>query len=142
MNMFEPFLSKDTEKYISNVLKSSFIGEGEVVENFENMLSKKLGLKNPVALNSGTSALHLSLILSNVSIGDEVIIPAQTFIATGLAVLMAGAKPVFADIDLNTGNINPESVNEKLNKKTKAVIAVHWGGNPCDLKELNKICKK
>jgi perosamine synthetase len=94
---------------------------------------------NPVALNSGTSALHLALIIANVREGDEVIIPAQTFVATGLVVLMVGAKPVFADIDPTTGNISPTSILEKITSRTKAIIPVHWGGYPCDMDEINKI---
>jgi perosamine synthetase len=83
--------------------------------------------------------LHLALIASGVGPGDEVIIPAQTFIATGLAVLYVGAKPIFADINLLDGNISVESIKSKITNKTKAIIPVHWAGYPCDLDEINKI---
>jgi perosamine synthetase len=80
---------------VKDVLDSTFLSEGDVVKDFEGELYNKLGLINPVALNSGTSALHLALILAGVKEGDEVILPAQTFIATGLVILMQKAKPVF-----------------------------------------------
>jgi perosamine synthetase len=96
----------------------------------------------PVAVNSGTSALHLALVLSGVGPGSEVILPPQTFVASGLAVLMCGAKPVFADIDRFTGNIDSNLLLEKITPRTKAIMPVHWGGYPCDLDEINAIALK
>ncbi len=120
-------------------LDDGHLSEGLRVHLFEHRLYERLGLVNPVAVNSGTSALHLALVLAGVGSGDEVILPAQTFIATGMAVLMCGAKPVFADIDPETGNISVSSVAEKLSERTKAIIPVHWAGLPCDINELNLI---
>jgi perosamine synthetase len=94
-----------------------------------------------VTLNSGTTALHLALVLAGVQSGDEVIIPPQTFIATGMAVLMQGATPVFADIQYNTANIEPGSIRKKITSRTKAIIPVHWAGYPCDLDEINEIAR-
>jgi perosamine synthetase len=82
------------------------------------------------------------LVASGVGPGDEVIIPAQTFIATGLAVLYVGAKPVFADINKFDGNISVESIKSKITSKTKAIIPVHWGGYPCDMDEINELALK
>ena len=133
-----------SEEAIANAaaaLRSGFVSEGKQVKRFEEELAVRLGLVRPVALNSGTSALHLALILAGVQPGDEVIIPPQTFIATGMAVLMREATPVFADIQYGTGNIDPASVREKITAKTKAIIPVHWGGYPCDLGEINEIAK-
>ena len=123
-------------------LRSTYVSEGKLVREFEQKLSQKAGLTNPVALNSGTSALHMALILAGAGHGDEVIIPAQTFIATGMAVLYQNAAPVFADIQSDTGNIDPESVREKITSRTKAIIAVHWGGYPADMDEINSIAKE
>ncbi|MGD0349456.1 MAG: DegT/DnrJ/EryC1/StrS family aminotransferase [Verrucomicrobiota bacterium] len=120
-------------------LRSGFISEGKQVRRFEQELTARLGLIRPVTLNSGTTALHLALVLAGVKAGDEVIIPPQTFIATGMAVLMAGATPVFADIRYETGNIAPDAILKKITKKTKAIIPVHWAGYPCDLDEINGI---
>jgi perosamine synthetase len=90
-------------------------------------------------LNSGTTALHLALVIAGVGPGDEVIIPPQTFLATGMAVLMQGAIPVFADIQVHTGNLESASVQKKITNRTKAIIPVHWAGYPCDLEEINQI---
>jgi perosamine synthetase len=104
-------------------------------------MEEEFGYKNGVAVNSCTSALHLALLLAGVKAGHEVILPAQTFVATGMAVLYCGARPVFSDIDKETGNIDPIDVLEKINSKTKAVISVAWGGNPCSI-YLYDICKE
>lgn len=98
--------------------------------------------KYSIATNSGTSALWVALKAAGVKAGDEVIIPAYTFIATASSVLMANGIPVFADIDINTGNMDPESVKEKISKKTKVIMPVHIGGSPCDLDSLNTLAKK
>ncbi len=135
--IFNTYIDKSAFSSIEKILASSFLSEGKLVKEFEKELSDKLNLVNPVALNSGTSALHLAMVLSNIGPGDEVIIPAQTFVATGLVVLQQGAKVVFADIDYSTGNLSLSSVKEKVTERTKAIILVHWGGYPCDLVEIN-----
>ena len=117
----------------AEALRSTLVSEGRMVKRFEEELSRQIGLSNPVAVNSGTSALHLGLVLAGVGAGDEVILPAQTFVATGLVVLMQGAKPIFADIQPMTGNIDPLSVRAKITEKTKAIMPVHWAGYPCDM---------
>src|SRR5437016_4952236 len=122
-----------------STLRSGFLSEGKQVKRFEEELRHRLGFIGPVALNSGTSALHLALVVAGVTRGDEVIIPPQTFIATGMAVLMQAAVPVFADIQYQSGNIDPDSIRQKISSKTKAIIPVHWGGYPCDLDEINEI---
>lgn len=139
--IFNTFIDQTAFSKVNNVLESTFLSEGKLVKEFEDQLVENLGLKNPIAVNSGTSALHLALVLSNIGLGDEVIIPAQTFVATGLVVLQQGAKVVFADIDYETGNISLASIKEKLTSKTKAIILVHWGGYPCDLDEINAFAK-
>lgn len=142
MEFFTVSITKSAQKRVVDVLKSGFISEGKVVKAFELALSDRLGVKNPVAVNSGTAALHLGLVAGGIQPGDEVIIPAQTFVATGLAVLMQGAVPVFADIQYETGNIDPVSIQEKITSQTRAIIPVHWGGYPCDMAEINTIAKK
>ncbi|SRR6266446_233281 len=124
-----------------STLRSGFLSEGKQVKRFEEELVARLGLVRPVTLNSGTTALHLALVLAGVQPGDEVIIPPQTFIATGMAVLMQGATPVFADIQYNTANIEPDSIRKKITRRTKAIIPVHWAGYPCDLDEINEIAR-
>jgi perosamine synthetase len=142
MNFFHTHVSPHAVESATEVLKSGWLSEGHIVKEFEAALSSHLGLSNPVTVNSGTSALHLALSLCGVGLGDEVILPAQTFVATGLAILMQGAAPVFADIDPLTGNLLPTSVAERITSRTKAVIPVHWGGYPCELDEINAIAEQ
>lgn len=141
IELFETRITPKAKQLVNQVLDSGFLNQGKMVDQLETELSSSWGLKNPVTLNSCTSSLHLALILSGVQPGDEVILPAQTFIATGLAVLMVGAIPVFADITKD-GNINPEDVHRKVSRKTKAIIVVHWGGNKANMLGISEIAKK
>lgn len=142
ITLFNTFIHPSAHKRVGVILKSGFLGEGAVVKEFEDRLAKELGFLNPVTVNSGTSALHLALVLAGVSRGDEVVLPAQTFIATGLAVLYVGAKPIFADIQYKTGNIDPRGIEKKITPKTKAIMPVHWNGYPCDMDEIKQIARK
>lgn len=142
MNFFNTHISEQSIQLAADTLRSTHVSAGELADRFEKELASKLRLINPVTLNSGTSALYLALAVAGVNSGDEVIIPPQTFIATGLAVLMHNARPVFADIQYETGNIDPTSIRRKITGKTKAVIPVHWGGYPCDLDEINEISEE
>lgn len=135
MEFFDTPITVAARAGVDLCLDSGRLSEGSVVRRFEKQIEQEFGMRNCVAVNSGTSALHLALILAGVGPGDEVILPAQTFVSTGLAVLYCGAKPVFADISMD-GNISVESVIYNISKKTKAIIAVSWGGNPCDLDDL------
>lgn len=142
LNIYNTYISPLAAEKINQVLASTFISEGVKVQEFENKLSSELGLTHPVALNSGTTALHLALDVAGIKSGDEVILPAQTFVASGLTILQQQAKPVFADIDYSTGNVSIESIKEKLTPRTKAIMPVHWGGYPCDMDEINELAKK
>jgi len=139
MDFVNTYISEKSIQLATDVLRSTFVSAGKIADKFETELGNQLGLVNPVTLNSGTSALYLALAVAGVRPGDEVIIPAQTFIATGFSVLMHYATPVFADIQLKTGNIDPNAIRQKITDKTKAIIPVHWGGYPCDLDEINDI---
>jgi dTDP-4-amino-4,6-dideoxygalactose transaminase len=117
-----------------------FKSEGDYVDHPVDVFEDKLrgfGVKNPIATNSCTSALHMALLLSNVGPGDEVILPAVTFVATGLAVLYCGAKPVFCDTDLGSGVASVESIISNITDKTKAIIVVDWCGYPYNLRALD-----
>lgn len=127
---FHTFIGKTAKQRVNRVLDQGWLNEGKNVQKFEHRLSKLLDLPNLLTTNSCSSSLLLCLL--DIDVKDhEVILPAQTFIATGMAVLAAGGKPVFADIDPNTGNLDPTKI--KVTDKTKAIIPVLWGGNPCDL---------
>lgn len=142
MEFFHTHISPRAVELVKKTLESTWLSEGEMVAKFEDELSMQLGVINPVAVNSGTSALHLGLIVAGVKQGDEVILPAQTFVATGLVILQQLAKPVFADIQYETGNIAPDSIRQKITDRTKAIMPVHWGGYPCDMEEINQIASE
>jgi len=142
INIFNTYIDKKAYLQLSSVLKSTFLSEGKMVKIFETQLARKLGLKNPITVNSGTSALHLALDLAGIKEGDEVITTPQTFVATAIAILYQKAKPVFADIQYETGNIDPKAIKKKITKKTKAILIVDWAGYPCDLDEIQKIAKE
>ncbi len=131
------------EKEVSKCLHDESWGIGsKVIDRLCSSFSEYHDAKFAIATNSGTTALWVALKAAGVKAGDEVIVPAYTFIATASSVLMANGIPIFADIDLNTGNIDPKSVEEKISDKTKAIMPVHIGGAPADLDALNLIAKK
>lgn len=115
---------------VTEVLKSGWWGQGKVVEQFEKELANRYHKKYCVTVNSATAALHLSMKLLDIHEGDEVILPALTFVSDGLAPLYVGAKPVLADIEPNTYCISPEDIARKTTENTKAVISVDFAGHP------------
>lgn len=142
MDLFNIHISKKSIELAVDALSSTWINEGKRVKELETILRDRFYFSNPIAVNSCTSALHLALVCSDIGPGDEVILPAQTFVATGTAILQAGAKPVFADIDPSSGNLDPFKLEEKITPNTKAIICVHWGGYPCDMVSINSIAQK
>ncbi|MEW6303170.1 MAG: DegT/DnrJ/EryC1/StrS family aminotransferase [Verrucomicrobiota bacterium] len=142
ISFHQPCISPKAGEKVTAVLQSGWVNEGDVVLEFEQALAKFPGMAHPVALNSGTAALHLALAVAGVGPGDEVILPPQTFIATGLVVLMQRAAPVFADINPRTGNITPESIAAKITPRTKAIMPVHWAGYPCDMDEIHAVARQ
>lgn len=136
----KPIISEEEITAVEAVLKSGMLAQGEAVKAFENSFSKYLSVKESVAVTNGTIALDLALKALNIKQGDEVITTPFTFIATANSILFQGAKPVFADIDEKTFNMNPEEVLKKITKKTKVVLGVHLFGQPFDVKALKEIC--
>ncbi len=139
MDFFHTSISPRAIALAEETLRSTFVSEGRRAQQFESRLAEQLGLIGPVVVNSGTSALHLALAIAGVGPGDEVILPAQTFVATGMAILMQRATPVFADIQPQTGNLDPDSVRGKITARTRAIMPVHWAGYPCDMDEINDV---
>ena len=125
---------------LKDVIQSGWLSEGKYTREFERRLSGYIGTKHAVALSAGTAALHLALLSKGIGKGDEVIVPAFTFIATANAVGFTGATPVFAEIDPGTLNISPESIEAKITGRTKALIVVHFFGRPCEMDRITKIC--
>ncbi|MBI2662472.1 DegT/DnrJ/EryC1/StrS family aminotransferase [Candidatus Woesearchaeota archaeon] len=142
ITLFKVHMPKSVIKPLKNTLLSGFIGQGPKVEEFENILGNYIGNKYVLTLNSCTSAIQLALRLCNVGFGDEVISTAMTCTATNEPILALDAKIIWADINPTTGNIDPKSIKNKITNKTKAIIAMHWGGYPPDLKEINIIAKE
>lgn len=127
---------------VVDVLKSDYITMGSKIDEFEQSICKYLGAKYGVAVSSGTAALHGAMFGLGIQPGDEVITTPMTFAATSNAILYLGGTPVFADIDPNTGNINPIEIEKKITPKTKAIVPVHYAGLPCDMGAIREIADR
>ena len=138
----KPYIIDTDKKHIYEVFKKNKYADGFYQKECENFIKTKIETNFVALTQNCTSALEIAMILINLKKNDEVIMPSYTFTSTANAVLLRGAKPVFADINLRDANLNIDSVKKKINKKTKAIIVVHYGGNSCDMKEFVKIKKK
>jgi perosamine synthetase len=127
---------------LEKIIYSGYIAEGETVIEFENKLSDLLGNPYCLTVNSGTAALHIALNLIGVKVGDEVISTALTAEPTNTTILLTGAKVVFADVDVETGLISPDSIQQKITPNTKAIMVVHYAGMVCDMDRINAISEK
>ena len=136
------FIDDNDINDVVKVLKSDFITQGPKIGEFEEQLAKYCGSKYAVAFNSGTSALHGAYFASGLEKDDEIITSPNTFVATSNAALYLNAKPVFSDVEMDTGNLDVSKVEEKITKKTKLIVPVHYSGNPVDLKEFYKIAEE
>ena len=121
------------------IKKGAYWTNGPNVAAFERMASEYIGARYCLTFNSGTSALHAILLAFGIGPGDEVIVPSFTFIATANASLFVGARPVFAEIEEKTYGLDPEDVESRITSKTKAILPIHYGGCPCQIRELRKI---
>lgn len=127
---------------LEEVLYSGFIAEGEPVYKFENEFKSKFGIENGVSMSSGTAALHASLVLSGVQPGDEVITTSMTAEPTNISILQVGAIPIFADVDLSSGNISATSIKALITPKTKAILVVHYAGIPVQMSKIMRVAEK
>lgn len=127
---------------VVNVLKGDFLTTGPYVTKFEQELADYVGAKYAVTFSNGTAALHGACYAAGIGAGDEVITSPLTFAASANCILYQGGKPVFADIDEQTYNINPKEIEQKITEKTKAIIPVHFTGQPCALDEIDDLAKK
>ena len=135
--LVKPIFCKKEKQLISEVLDSGIVASGKYVENFEKKFAKLSKAKFAIACSNGTTALNSALLACGIRTGDKVITTPFTFIATANSILYCGAKPIFADINPKTYNIDAKSVEEilKKEKNVKAVICVHLYGLPCDMDE-------
>lgn len=140
--VYRPDLSGNEKEYINQCLDTTWISSrGKFVDRFEAEFETYLSVGKATTVSNGTVALHLALHALGIGAGDEVILPTLTYVASANAVAYVGAKPVFADSNIDTWNLDLESVVSKITPKTKAIMAVHLYGNPCDLEGLVEICK-
>ena len=144
IKLFDPTIGNEEEKGIVNVLKSHFWASGSGkghVEEFENKFKKYVSSQDCIAVNSGTAALNLALSLINLK-NKEVILPSLSFISTAHAIVVNGGKPIFVDVEPETLCLNPDEIEKSITKKTGAIIPVHFGGMPCNLKKIQNVAKK
>lgn len=135
-------IDEDDIQAVIDVLKSDYITTGPKIDEFENKIAEYVGAKYAVAFSNGTAALHGACFAAGISEGDEVITTPMTFAASANCILYQGGRPVFADIDPQTYNIDPEQVRKRITSKTKAIIPVDFTGQPVDLDEIMQIAKE
>lgn len=127
---------------VEEVLKGNWLTTGPMVKQFEDAMSAYAGAREAIAVNTGTAALHAAAWAANIGPGDEVIVPAISFVASANCVLYMGGKPVFADLTPDTLNIDPTDIERKITPKTKAIIAVDFAGHPCEHDTIQEIARK
>jgi len=135
-------VDKNDIRRVSRVLRSLFLTTGAEVERFEKLFSQYLRMQHSIGLTSCTAGLHLSLLALGIGAGDEVITSPMSFCATANSIIHAGARPVFVDVEEETGNMNPELIERAITKRTKAIVPVHLYGQMCDMKSISKIAKR
>ncbi|HEX4791732.1 MAG TPA: DegT/DnrJ/EryC1/StrS family aminotransferase, partial [Actinospica sp.] len=133
-----PYLGEQEAQAAADAVRSGWVAQGPRVAEFERAFAARTGAAHGVALSSCTTALHLALLACGIGPGDEVVVPSFSFIATANAVRYVGADPVFADVDLATGNLTSETITEVITPRTRAVILVHQGGVPADARAVRQ----
>ena len=140
INVMKPWLGEEEIAAVAEVIESGWVAQGPRVARFEHDFAQAMDARFAVATSNCTTALHLALVVAGVEAGDDVVVPSFSFIATSNAPSYVGARPVFADVDLRTGNVTAESVRAALTDRTSAVIVVDQGGVPVDLAPIRALC--
>lgn len=140
--LFKPSMDKEEINAVSEVIQSGWIGLGSKTKEFEENFARFVGTEYAVGLNSCTAALHLAVKVLDIKPGSELITTPMTFVSTAYAADYNNLKPVFADIERDTLNIDPQDIENKITKKTKVIIPVHFGGHACRMKEIMEIAEK
>jgi perosamine synthetase len=141
--VYQPMLSGNEKKYVLDCIDSTWISsKGEYLKKFEDAFSKKISVRHSTAVSNGTVALHLALLALGIGDGDEVIVPTLTYIASVNAISYTGAKPVFADSLRSTWQIDPVDIERKITSKTKAIMAVHLYGHPCNMDAIMELAER
>ena len=137
-----PYIGNEEWQAVKRCFESGWLSMGALVEKFEKKTASYIGVKQAIAVNSGTAALDVALKVLGIGSNDEVIVPAMAYIATANAVLYQNAVPVFADIDSRTFNIDPIDVRRKITRRTKCIIAIDYAGQAANFENLKKIAKE
>ena len=140
--IFRLYLDEEDYASVKDIMDSGQISRGKMPSVFENEFSEYIGCDYSIVLNSGTTALRLALEALDLPQGSEVIVPSLTFVATAFAPIYCNLKPVFAEIEPETFNLSPEAVERRITPKTKAIIPVHYAGQPVDLDAINEIARR
>jgi len=139
---FKIFWDEDDVEQVQSVIRRGmFWANGPEISQFEEQIGEYIGSRYALTFANGTAALHAILLAYGIGKGDEVIVPSFTFIATANAPLFTGAKPVFAEIERDTFGLDPTDVNERITDKTKVILPIHYGGCPCQIRELREIAE-
>ncbi len=142
INFHKPLVTDDEITEVIETIRSGWWTTGPKTLQFEKEFNSYIGSNYSLSVSSWTAAAHLSLEAIGLQRGDEVIVPAITFTATAEIICYFGAKPVIVDVQKKSLNIDPKEIEKAITKKTKAIIPVHFGGNPCDMDEINELAKK
>ncbi len=134
-------IGEDDVRAVVETLRSPFLTQGPKIQEFEDVLARYTGARYCVVFSSGTAALHAAYFVAGLGKGDEVILPSLTFAATANAAFYLGARPVFADIDPETGNLDVKNAEKKITKRTKAIVAVDYAGAPVDINAVRRLTR-
>lgn len=138
----DPYITKEDVEAVAKAVREKALSQGKYVQKFEEQFARYLGVKHAVAVSNGTAALHLALAAINIGPRDEVIMPSFSFVATASSALYQAAEPIFADIDPLTYNVNSDQIKKKITRKTKAIVPVHYAGQPADMDPILEVAQR
>lgn len=141
--VYQPSLNGNEKKYVLDCLDSTWISsKGKYIGEFESHFAEYIGVKHAASVSNGTVALHLALVALGIGPGDEVIVPTLTYIASVNSIVYTGATPVFVDSVVDTWQMDPDDIRRKITPRTKAIMAVHLYGHPCEMDTIATICRE
>ena len=141
IQLFKPWFEAAEHEALRQPLETGWVGPGPKVKEFEQRFAEYVGTKHAIALNSATAALHLAMMVSEVK-DREVLTTSMTFVSTNHAILYAGGRPAFCDVEADTLNLDPSDLERRITPQTRALVAVHYAGQPCAMDELMAIARR